>query len=195
MPRAGRLSNTSSITVYPGMLLQLTNSGSSQLSSSASISLQAAALTFYGNGSATSDGQIAGNLLLGVGQNTITATCLTGTNQPWIRFDSLPASPAIGSTVNFLTTNAQVQLSTSAGLSNGILGGYAYFNGQDFATLSGGTIEAYSSYVTGNLGGLSLSGTTNAEPTGTQTTVTAAKSINSLNLTGLNGVQMTGTGR
>ena len=51
------------------MLLQLTSSGSSHLSSSASISLQAAALTFYGNGSATSDGQIAGNLLLGVGEN------------------------------------------------------------------------------------------------------------------------------
>ena len=95
--------------------------------------------TFYGNGSTTSGGQIAGNLLLGAGQNTITATCLTGTNQPWIRFASLPASPTIGATVNFSTTNAQVQLSTSAGLSNGILGGYAYFNGQDFATLSGGT--------------------------------------------------------
>ena len=52
----GSLSNTSVITVCPGALLQLTSSGSSQLSSSTSISLQAAALTFYGNGSTSSSG-------------------------------------------------------------------------------------------------------------------------------------------
>lgn len=148
----GASSNTSSITLCPGTLLQLTSSGSSQLPSTVSISLQAAALTFYGNGSTTSGGQIVGNLLLGAGENDITANCLTGTNQPWIRFASFPASHTTGSTVNFIATNAQVQLSSSAGLTNGILGGYAYYNGNDFATLSGGTIQAYSSYVTGDLG-------------------------------------------
>ena len=45
--------------------------------------------------------------------------------------------------------------STSAGLTNGILGGYAYFNGSDFATLSGSgpfTMQAYSGYVAGDFG-------------------------------------------
>jgi autotransporter-associated beta strand protein len=190
----GSLNNTSSITLCPGTLLQLTTSGSSQLSSSASISLQAAGLTFCDNGLTTNSGQIAGNLLLGAGDNEITATCLTGTNQPWIRFNSFPASPTTGSTVNFSASNAQVQFSTSAGLTNGILGGYAYVNGTDFATLSGGTLHAYSSYVPGDLGSIATSATTNAEPSGTQTNVSAAKTLNALNLTGVTGVQMTGTG-
>ena len=133
-------------------------------------------MTFYGNGSASSSGQIAGSLYLGPGENNITVTCLSGSNQPWLRFASLP-SHTTGATVNFIASNAQVQFSNSPGTTNGILGGYAYYNGSDFAMPSGSgpyTVQACSNYVTGDLGGLGSSGTINAKPSGTQSVVTAA---------------------
>ncbi len=55
-------------------------------------------------------------------------------------------------------------------------------------------VQAYSGYVPGDLGAISTSATTNAEPSGTRGNIAAAKSVNSLNLTGATGVQMTGSG-
>ena len=190
----GSLGNTSSITVCPGTLLQLTSTGSEQLSASTSVSLQGGALAFYGNACTSSGGEIAGNLLLGAGENDISlAASTSGSYQPYLKFAGFPAPHAIGATLVVSASGAALQFSGSASLTNGILG-YAFYNGTDFATLSGGTVAAYSTYTTGNLGTLSATSSMNVEPSGLQTSVTAAMTINSLNLNGANGVQMTGSG-
>jgi fibronectin-binding autotransporter adhesin len=188
------LGHTSGITVVSGGLLQLTNSGSNQLSGSASITLQGSALNFVGNG-VNGGGDIAGNLLLGAGENDISVSlAVSGTNKPYLKFASFPSSHTIGAGVVFSTSSAQVQFSNSASLTGGILGGFVTINGTDFATLSGGTLVAYSAYTTGDLGALLASSTMNAEPTGLQSSLSSATTINSLNLTGAAGVQMTSTG-
>jgi autotransporter-associated beta strand protein len=80
----GCLSNTSSINLAPGTLLQLTNSGGSQLSSAAAITLQGSAIQFSGN-AAANFGQSVGNLLLGPGENDITlSVSTTGAYQPYL---------------------------------------------------------------------------------------------------------------
>ncbi len=199
----GSLGNTSSITVCPGTLLQLTSTGSEQLSASTSVSLQGGGLSFYGNASTSSGGEIAGNLLLGAGENDISLGASTsGTYQPYLKFAGFPAPHAIGATLVVSASGAQLQFSGSASLTNGILG-YAFYNGTDFATLTGGTLSggtvtggtvaAYSAYTTGNLGTLSAASSMNVEPSGLQTSVTAAMTINSLNLDSANGVQMSGS--
>ena len=192
----GSLGNSSTISLSPGTLLQLTNSGSAQLSASTAIALNGSNLTFYGNSTA-SGGEVAGSLLLGAGENDISLGVTTsGTYQPYLKFASLPTSHTIGASVVFWASGAQAQFQ-SAGLTNGILGGYAFYNGTDFATLSSstsGTAQAYSAYTTGNLGALSSTSSMNVEPTGLQTTASTAMTINSLNLVGSTGVQMSGSG-
>jgi autotransporter-associated beta strand protein len=193
---SGILSNSPSITVGPQGVLQMTNSGVNQFSSSASIALNGGSLFFYGNGS-IGGGQSCGTLQLGAGENEISASLsVAGSNQPYLQFASLPTSPTIGSTINFSASGANITFqSNPLGLTGGILGGYAYFNGTNFATLSGGTVQAALAYTTtGDLGSLATSSTMNIEPSGLQTSVTGAKTINSLDLIGAAGVQMTGSG-
>ena len=52
--------------------------------------------------------------------------------------------------------------------SGGIIGGYAFYNNADFASLTAAgsayTVGAYSNYATGNLGSITSSGTVNAKP-------------------------------
>ena len=104
-----------------------------------------------------------------------------------------------GATVTYATdSNSSIQFQANPpALSNGIIGGYAYYDNADFATITG-TSSPYTigvaAYTTGNLAGLSLTGTENVKLTGTQGSLTKAITINSLNLTGTNGVTMTGTG-
>ena len=165
---------------------------------SGNVSLQAAAIQFFGNASLPG-GDSGGTLQLGAGENDIyLSLATTGSYTPYLRFATTPASHTIGASLVFSVGGGQVQFqSNPAGLVNGILGGYAFYNGAtttDFATLSGGTVTAYSGYTIGNLGGLAASSTMNVEPTGLQTSVTSAMTINSLNLNGTSGVQMTGSG-
>ena len=98
---------------------------------------------------------------------------------------------ATGATVNFttLSTSAQIQFLSPPPLSNGIIGGYAYYNGSDFATLTGtaNTVGAVT-YTNGDLAAAGAAA--NVMPSGTQTTIAATKHVNSLNLTGGTSVTM-----
>jgi fibronectin-binding autotransporter adhesin len=189
---SGSLANASTISVSSAGLLQLTNSGSPQLSSSAAIALYGSQLIFTGN-AAASGGAVVGPLTLGVGENDISiGVSTTGSYQPYLKFASTTPH-TIGSTVVFSASGALAEMQ-SASLTNGIIGGYAFYNGTDFATVSGGTVGALSLYTTGNFGSLAAASTMNVEPTGLQTSQTNAVTINSLNLGGSTGVQMTSSG-
>ena len=189
---SGSLANASTISISPGALLQLTNNGSPQLSSSAAISLNASQLNFTGN-AAASGGAVVGPLILGVGENDISiGVSTTGSYQPYLKFASTTPH-IIGSTLVFSTSGAIAEMQ-SASLTNGIIGGYAFYNGANFATVSGGTVGALSLYTTGNFGSLAATSTMNVEPSGLQTSETNAVTINSLNLLGSTGVPMTGSG-
>ncbi len=66
--------------------------------------------------------------------------------------------------------------------------------GTNWATWNGTDIVAYSAYTGGDLGQLPSNSTLNVLPTGAQTAITSAKSFNTLNLTGTEGVAMSGLG-
>ncbi len=198
---SGSLANASTISVSSGGQLQLLNGGSPQLSSSAAIALNASQLIFTGN-AAASGGAVVGPLILGVGENDISlGVSTTGSHQPYLKFASI-APHSVGSAVVFSPAGA-LAFVQSASLTNGILGGYAFY-GTDFATISGGTasggtitggtVGALSLYTTGNFGSLAATSTMNVEPTGLQTSETSSVTINSLNLNGSTALQMTGTG-
>ena len=109
---------------------------------------------------------------------------------PYLKFAGL-APHSIGASVVIFASSAEMLLQSGSN-TNGILGGYAIYNGTDFATLTSGTVQAYSGYTTSNLGTLAASSsTTNFEPTGLQTSLTGAVTINSLNLVGATGVSNT----
>ncbi len=96
----GSLINTSTISLSPGTILQLTNTGNTQLPDSAVISMQGSEIIFNSNGASSSSGEIVGNLALGPGENDIVAGLSTsGTNHPYLRFASTPASHTIGAGV------------------------------------------------------------------------------------------------
>ncbi len=186
---SGLLANSSTISLSPGAELQLTYGSRAQFSSSAAVSLNGSSLSFSGN-PAISGGESAGTLTLGPGENDIALGITnTGSNVPYLKFAGL-APHSIGASVVILATSADVQLQSGSN-TNGILGGYAVYNGTDFATLTSGTVQAYSGYANGNLGTLASSSTTNFEPTGLQTSLTGAMTINSLNLVGATGVSNT----
>jgi hypothetical protein len=110
---------------------------------------------------------------------------------------SISRSP--GGTIDFtLPSNPQSGtngITTTTGTTNGILGGWATVEGTNWATTTGtaDNITAYSAYTTGvDLGMLPSNVSENVQPTGLQTSVTAAKTFNSLDLTGTIGVTMSG---
>ena len=76
----------------------------------------------------------------------------------------------------------------------GILGGYATVSGTNWAASSGtaGNITAYAAYTGGNLGALGSSSSLNLSPPARRAPVTSAVSFNTLNLTGTQGVTMSG---
>ncbi len=78
---------------------------------------------------------------------------------------------------------------------NGILGGYATIGGTTWAGVSiYGNIGAFSAYTYGDLGAMNSDATLNLSPTGTQTAINSAEAFNTLNLTGTEGVTMSGAG-
>ena len=100
---------------------------------------------------------------------------------------TLPSGTQSGS--NGITT-------TTPNTAAGILGGYATVSGTDWACSTGtaGNITAYSAYTYGDLGALGSGSMLNVSPSGSQSTIASATSFNTLNLTGTEGVTMTGSG-
>jgi fibronectin-binding autotransporter adhesin len=105
-----------------------------------------------------------------------------------------------GSTIDFTlpsgSQSATNGITTTTQNTSGILGGFATVAGTNWATSSGaaGNIAAFSAYTTGNLGAIAGDPTANVSPSGGQTAITSAKSLNTLNLTSSLGVTMSGTG-
>lgn len=198
----GSINGTSGISVAQGCLLQVTaGGGGGQLPGAGNIILSAGTLNYLGNGSA-SPGETTGALLLNPGQSTV-ATSNAGTGSTYLCFASGAPSAVTGATVNFSgSNNAQIQFQSNPPSGNGgIIGGYAFYingNNTDFAALtadsSGGpyTLGACSNYATGNL--VSCGTAANAKPSGAQSSLSTATTINSLNLSGTAGVTMTGGG-
>jgi autotransporter-associated beta strand protein len=85
-----------------------------------------------------------------------------------------------GAVVN-LTVPAGATLSSSPGTTNGIIGGYATFNGNDWATVSGGNLTAYSGYVIYNGLSGSSSASTNVLLAGNGS-LTASATVNTLKI-------------
>ena len=116
------------------------------------------------------------------GPSTV-VTSNTGTATSCLHFASISAP--IGATISFADTSSNANIWVGTGSTNGILGGYAYYNNADFVAVSstGGIISAYTGYTNGNLGTLpGNSVTVNAKPTLTQSAVSTALTIYSLNL-------------
>ncbi len=154
--------------------------------------------TFAIQGKASStNNQSLGGLTLNPGASAIVLTANVS-NQLLLSMGNITRNP--GGTVDFTppagAQTASNGIQTSAPLTNGILGGYATTGGTTWATLGGGSgteILPYTAYANGDLGTLSPSAT-NVLPTGAQSTITSARSFNSLNLTLGEGVSMTGAG-
>jgi autotransporter-associated beta strand protein len=194
----GSINSTSAIVVNQGALLQVTAGSTGQLPDSASITLNGGNLSYIGNGS-TNPGELAGPLVLNPGQSNV-AVSNTGSGTAYLCFASGPVSHTIGATVNFSPgSNSSIQFQAIAPLSNGIIGGYAFYNNGDFATwaLAGSnntpTIEQYTGYTLGNLASVGTSGSLNVSPTGSQGSLTQSTTINSLRLTNGVGVTITGS--
>jgi autotransporter-associated beta strand protein len=193
---SGSINGTSAIVVNQGATLQVTAGSMAQLPNSGNLTLSGGNLTYVGSGS-VNPGEMAGALVLNPGQSDI-ALSNAGTGTTYLRFASAPVSHATGATVNYSTdANSSVQFQTNPPvLSNGIIGGYAFFSDPsvtnvDFATVSGSgpyTVQPYAGYTSGDLGSLSSNGALNVAPTGTQTSIGQSKTFNSLKLTGSTGV-------
>ena len=194
---AGSLKGTSAIAIGQGATLTIVNNGPSQLSPTANITLSGGNLIFNADGSADG-GATAGALVLSAGQNLISASRSGGTvYTPVLHFTGSPPLPATGVTTTYMAALPQIQFASSPTLINGILGGGLFYSTTDFATCTTSapyTIQPLASYTTGDLSLLPSNSAQNLMLSGSQSTVTAAKLANSLNLTGSEAVTMSGSG-
>ena len=160
-----------------------------------SLTLSGGALAVQGNLGASNSQQFNG-LSINRGSSAIVLTTAGTSNSLLLSIGSI--NRGAGGTVDFTlpagtqsTTNG---ITTTSPNTNGILGGYATVGGVNWATWNGTNIVAYNAYTTGNLGTLGSGSMLNVSPSGTQTSITSAKSYNTLNLTGTEGVTMSGAG-
>jgi autotransporter-associated beta strand protein len=171
----------------------VTAGSTAQLPDGANIALSGGNLSYIGNGS-TNPGELAGALILHPGQNNVTVSRASGTTYtPYLRFAAGPISHTVGATVDFSAdSNSYIQFQTNPpALSNGSIGGYAYYNGADFATWNttgpaGYPTIALATYATSDPGEPS-SDSANFLPN-SSFSISSARTFNSLNLTGSVGV-------
>ena len=189
----GSINGTSGISIGQGATLQISSSGGSLIPSSVVVTMAGGSLVFIGNGS-VNGGANAGPLVVNSCQNNVAASRTGGTfYMPALSFAGSPPAPATGATLTFSEGLPQIQFASPPALSNGILGGGVFYGTSDFAactTSAPYTITALASYTSGNLGGTASNSTLNVRPSGTQSALSAAKTFNSLNLTGSEGVTM-----
>jgi len=205
---AGAASNSNSLVIRGGTL-QL-DSGSGSFTAAAdrffpdaanplAIAFSATTGTYAGGGTleiiqAASNAfaltQGFGNLTFNTGANVIKLTNNSATQGLTLNLGSTFTRAAmLGGTVNFVTSTAGGATtigSTNTG-SNGIIGGYATFNGLNWATGSGTAITALGTYTSG-LPASGSTSTANYLQTGSQT-VTASQTINSLKFAPASGTQ------
>lgn len=158
------------------------------LSVSSAISLGGGTLSIRGGtGSPT---QTLASLALTSGASTLSLTP-NGATSLVVTLNGSSISRAAGSTLNLVASGAASFSATNA-LNNaaGILGGYALFNGADYATRDGsGNLVAFSAYTAmPNTGG----DTATNYQLGSGTTLTGPLTLNSLKLTGASGTLSAG---
>jgi fibronectin-binding autotransporter adhesin len=164
---------------------------------SSSLVLGGGVLAMQGNAN-TSNSQQFNGLAVNPGSSAIVLANSGASNPLLLSLGSISRSP--GGTVDFTlpggTQSANNGITTSTPSINGILGGYATVSGANWAASTGtdGYITAYTAYTGGNLGSLATNATLNISPSGAQTAVTTADAFYTLNLTGSEGVTMSGTG-
>lgn len=113
------------------------------------------------NVAGTNTSQTFSGLTIFAGAQTISLTAGSG-GTTTLNLGSITRN--IGGTMNFVSS-ANSTVTTSATNTNGILGGYAIYGGNDWATISGGQVASYTAY------------TNNTWAAGNNTTVTASGSV------------------
>jgi autotransporter-associated beta strand protein len=165
------------------------------LAIASSLALGGGTLALQGKASTINSQQFA-SLSVNPGASAIVLTAGTS-GQLLLNTGSISGLP--GGTVDFTppggTQSAANGINTSNANTNGILGGFATSGGTTWATVNAsGDIVPYTSFTTGNLNTAGANGSLNVSLSGSQTTITSAKSCNSLVLTGGLGVSMSGAG-
>jgi fibronectin-binding autotransporter adhesin len=174
----GSLSGTTGILVGNSATLQLLGSGN-HLPDGTNITLIGGNLDFTGTGTQVIEN--VGSLILGPGLSTITTNNLGG---GYLYFAGTSITRSPGAVVNF-PSSVSVRFQDTTPVTNGIIGGFAFYNNADFATLSTSsppTVQAYTGYTTGNLGAMSSNSALNVKASTTQTNI-STKQFNSVNLT------------
>ena len=166
-----------------------TTNSNDRISDSSVIAMSRGNLVFVGNlSSATAEN--AGSLVISNGLNSI-QTIASGSGSP----ASLTFSNATmgfsrtGGVVDFnLDPNVSVNFTAAPATPNGIIGGYATFNTNDWATVSGGNVVAYTGYTTDdgvNNTASTWSSTQNIDLTTTNAeTIAVPTTINTIRLSG-----------
>ena len=130
----GRSDSTSGVVVSQGSLQVTAGQVRRDCPASGNVTLSGGNLGYVGNGS-VNPGQVAGGLVLNPGQNTVT-TATSPSSACYLQFASGSTSHTTGATVNFVPTSSYIQFQADAPrCPDGIIGGYAYYNGTDFAHL------------------------------------------------------------
>lgn len=123
------------------LALNYGTNNTSKLSASAPLNFGGGSLSVTGS-STSATSQTVGGVNLNAGNTTITVTNGTGQNAT-LALGAITRT--IGSTINFnLPTAGSITTATSN--VNGILGGYATVGSQNWATITGGAIGAFSAY-------------------------------------------------
>jgi len=211
----GSIASTAAIAINAGATLQCTSSGGGgQLPLGAQVTISGGSLIYNGSGTIPG-GETLNSLALGDGQSTIETTAGGTTFTPYLKFTQGVSSRSVGATVNFSSDNhSAIYLpNTSPGLSNGILGGWAFwptysFGGQitdsDFATLvpttgapaGFGAVQDYNYTETTTTGTVAQSTKTtplNVELTTGSTAIAASTTLNTLKLAGSATLNLTDT--
>jgi autotransporter-associated beta strand protein len=182
---AGANGYTGTTTVSAGTLsLDYSTQDNSKLSDSAALILGGGTLDLTG-GSHT---EVVGSTTLNAGASAVTRTSGSAT----LAMGAITRNA--GAAIDF--SAGSIATTTTANDATGILGDWATI-GSDWAANDGSdNIVAYTGYTNGNLGdgGVASNPAINFQPSGAQTSLSTAKSFNTLNLTGSIGATMTGGG-
>ena len=138
---------------------------------------------------ATVTSQTFTGLTLDPGASAMSQTLNTATSLT-LNFGAITRNA--GATLNVATIAAGTSYSTSSGLTNGILGGYATVNNADWVTLSGGNFAALAAYQTGTDATAWISSDNVSLAANPTVALAADSTINSLKLTGASTIAIPG---
>jgi autotransporter-associated beta strand protein len=181
---SGGNSFTGATTVNGGTLvLNYGTNNTSKLSNASPLNFGGGSLTVTGSSTAATS-QTVGGVNLNAGNANVTVTNGAGQNAT-LALGAITHS--VGGTVNF-NPPAAGSITSSTPNTNGILGGYATVGGQNWATVSGGAISAFTAYQPLSTGSL-VPDNNNSQMSGFQTQVDNL-TTNSLKIGNASGVNL-----